>query len=503
MATTTGTTNDRNRNLMLIGGGCAVLALCVCALGGLGAGGYYFYQQSGGGPVVTTGQQPAVEYILDASPRMAQPVDGGSGTRLELARGILAEVVRPADTQVTAGLRVFGNGAVAQPCQDTNLLVPLAAANQTKIADAASVLTAGTSSANAAMAEAMVNAIKDLANTKGPHTLVVITGGTDDCQAQAAETIKAEAARAGITLEQFVVGFQLSAADSAAVKSLVAASSNGGSNTTTYVDAPDEDTLRNILTAIQAHVDQPTVVPATIVQQAATPGAVLNIPTAPPSTNNGGSTPVAGSTSSGPSGLTGQTACDHPYMPLRTGATWTYSAENGIQTWTVLNVTGDQNQATADVQITFPEGSITYHWLCDAQGIRFYQIGGLDLSGSGGVSAQITNEKGVTLPGPALFVPGATWDHSYDMAIDMQGTSASTSFAQSFTAGQVISQTYSYGTFDTITVTGTNAMTISVLNQTFSGTQSMIFGKGVGLIQMSGVSEGTSYVSDLQSYHIP
>jgi hypothetical protein len=498
MATNNSTNNNnRNRMLMIVGGIVAVLALCVCAVGGLGVGGYFYYQRSGG--TVTTAQQPAVEYLLDASPRMAQPTDGG--TRLELARGILAEVIRPASAATSAGLRVFGNGALAQACQDTNLLVPLAVSNQSKIAEAATGVEAG-SQTDAAMAEAMVNAIRDLANTKGPHTLVVITGGKDDCQAQAGELIKAEAAKAGITLEEFVVGFQLSAADSAAVKSLVAASSSGP--VATYLDAPDADTLRNILSAIQAHVDQPVAVPIAIIQQAATPGAVIVLPTLPPAnTPEAGATSATGGATPVPSnGFVGQTACDHPYMPIRTGSTWTYGGDGGAQTWTVTSVTGDQNTATAVVNITVPDGTVTYNWHCDAQGIRLYESAGIN---AGGVTTNITisNEKGVTILGPALLVPGATWDHSYDMNFDMQGTSGSMSFVQSFTAGSVGTETFSFGTFDTISVAGTQSMTMSMLNQSFSGTQSMELAKGVGLVKMSSTTAGSSYQSTLQSYQIP
>jgi hypothetical protein len=495
--------NNRNRTLMIVGGLVAVLALCLCAVLALGMGGYFFYQQQGG--VVTTQQQPAVEYILDASPRMAQPTDGG--TRLEVARGILAEVVRPADTAVTAGLRVFGNGAVATACQDTNLLVPLAVSNQAKIADAATGLEAGSAS-DAAMAEAMVNAIRDLANTKGPHTLVVITGGTDDCQAQAGEIIKAEAARAGIKLEEFVVGFQLSAADSAAVKSLVAASTDG-SGTSTYLDAPDADTLHNILTAIQAHVDQPTTVPIAVVQQAATPGAVLSLPTAAPhtavpqATAAAAATAAAGRATSVPiTGFQGQTACDHPYMPLRTGATWTYSSPQGAETWVVQDVSGDQTSAIATVLITVADSSITYHWHCDTEGIRFYQAG----VNSGGVSLDmgINNEKGVAILAADKFVPGATWDYSYTMTFGEQGTTINTSVSQVNTAGDIIPVTNALGTFDTITVTGTLDMSVDLGgSQAMSGTQSLQFGKGVGLLEVQSTMAGNSSSYSLTSYHIP
>ena len=78
-------------------------------------------------------------------------------------------------------------------CQDTDLLVPLAPANQGLISDQLAALTAG-AGADAALAEAMVAAIRDLAATAGPHSLVVVTGGADSCNPEAGQLIAREAA---------------------------------------------------------------------------------------------------------------------------------------------------------------------------------------------------------------------------------------------------------------------------------------------------------------------
>src|SRR4051812_38804088 len=94
----------RRSPLVYVAIGCGVLLLCV-ACAGLAGGAYYYFSGRPGA------QQPAVEYILDTSPRMAQPAENDAGTRLEVAQGVLAEIVRPADAKVTAGLRVFGTGA--------------------------------------------------------------------------------------------------------------------------------------------------------------------------------------------------------------------------------------------------------------------------------------------------------------------------------------------------------------------------------------------------------
>ena len=120
------------RRLWLGLSGGAVVVLCLCLLVGVVGGvALYLYRSQ---PV---GLSAVVEYVLDASPRMAQPGESGS-PRLTIARAVLAEIVRPADPSLVAGLRIFGSGAVTQSCQDTSLLVPLALSSQGLIADRAS-----------------------------------------------------------------------------------------------------------------------------------------------------------------------------------------------------------------------------------------------------------------------------------------------------------------------------------------------------------------------------
>jgi len=103
--------------------GCALLLLCAMCGASLGA-----WRLLGQRPAAAA--SPSVEYILDASARMALPSIGGVGTRLSVARGVLAEVIRPASPALTAGLRVFGSGKLPDGCADTDLLVPLAPASQ-------------------------------------------------------------------------------------------------------------------------------------------------------------------------------------------------------------------------------------------------------------------------------------------------------------------------------------------------------------------------------------
>ncbi|HKZ70702.1 MAG TPA: hypothetical protein VJ020_11520, partial [Anaerolineales bacterium] len=382
MSTQSSSSTPQQRKLLTVAGGCAVLALCLCVAGLAGAGVYYYVNSR----AQTTADQPTVEYILDASPRMDLAAEGG--TRLEVAQAVLAEIVRPADTSVTSGLRVFGNGAAPEACKDTNLIVPLARANQPQIADELLAVDAG-ASADAALAEAMIAAIRDLAATGGPHTLVVVTGGADACNAQAGELIKQEAERAGIKLQQFVIGFMVDEAEAQAIKAMIEES---GAGAEAYFNAPDLDTLRNLLLTIQNFVDHPSQVAQQLITTAATPGAVIVLPTAVAQATPGGDggpiiiggeTSEAGTTPEPGSDYPSQSACDHPYFPMRPGATWTYSSSEGSgYTWTVNSVSGDLSNATASVTISFETGSITYDWACTPEGITYFTNASVAVEGA-------------------------------------------------------------------------------------------------------------------------
>jgi len=251
--------------------GCLLVALC--ALCGAGVAARRFFGSRG-----PAASQPSVEYVLDASPRMALPADTGGGTRLAVAQGVLDEIIRPSDPALTAGLRVFGAGKQSAGCADTDLLVPLALANQPKIS--ASLLALSPSAqADAALGAAVVAALRDLSLSKGPHALVVVTGGSDSCNQQAGELIAAEARRSGIDYQLFVIGYLVPDDQGSALSGLV---DSGGGH---YIHVSTGDQLRTVLQAIQQYIENQKTrnvagVLATAAAVAAAPTAIANAPRA-------------------------------------------------------------------------------------------------------------------------------------------------------------------------------------------------------------------------------
>jgi hypothetical protein len=441
-----------NRNRILIVAGCLVLA-ALCCLVVLIAGGFYYFQTR------TAAENPGVAYVLDTSTRMGLQSQGGS--RLEVAQGIMSEIVRPGNPQLTSGLRVFGSGVIDQSCEDTELVVPFETANQQRIASELGVLELGASE-ESAMAQAMVDAIRDLAATDGPQSLVVVTGGSDSCHPQASELIAREAELAGIRLQTFVVGFEVSEDEAEAIKGLV--SDIPGA---TYHDAPDAEALLRVLTDIQVVIDQP-----------------------------GG--PVA------------STACDHPYLPVLPGASWTFSGDGYTYNMRVESVSGDMQSARADVVSSFPEGSVTLEWTCAAGGVSFTQMGAFSVSDTVGVGKfEIIDQSGNTLLPTNEFVPGASWSSEHTMAYSIGIAELDSAFtshtSENHSAGAPQTITTPAGTFEAIPVTSDGTVTTS--GQFGIGSNSytsvVYYSEGVGIVRIETFSEGFGIQLDLQSYFVP
>ena len=498
--------------LVYVGVGCVVIALCALCVGVAGAG-WYFYTQS----PTPVASRPAVEYILDASPRMAQPSDGESGTRLAVAQGVLAEIIRPSDPTVTAGLRVFGTGAIAVSCQDTNLLVPLAPANQGQIANHVLALSTGTN-ASAAMGEAMIMAIRDLAATKGDHTLVVVTGGPDSCNPQAGQLIAAEAKKDGIQLQLFVVGYQVSTDDGNAIKGLV---DGAGGN---YVSAKSKTDLSTILASIQQYVNNSSTnsVASVLATAAAAAGAGTSTPAAatavvtPAPTSSGAPTAVAttavaqAATATSGANATGPTACDHAYFPLRPGSTWTFSSSSGQLTWNVTGVTGDLNDATATMDSAVSTGSVTFHWHCTAGGIDSYDFGNLAVAATGVANLKVTQHSGYWLLPANQLTVGASWDNAYTIQYDLTAGGTSVTFVDDVTRHSTVAateqQTVAGVNHDALRVESTEVSHLSIggtAGTTANTTTTIWLVRGIGPVRLDSLDSGSTTSFVLSSYHIP
>ncbi len=456
------TPESKRRSYIIWFVGCAITLVCLLAI--VGALVFIIIRGREG-----KAEQPTIEYILDASPRMESLSNGD--TRINVARGIMAEIVRTADPRLTAGLRVFGTGAQSEGCQDTDLVVPFATANQGKIEGRLGGLEVDPDSASP-VAHAMVAAIRDMASTEGPHSMIVVTGGADSCNPEAAELIRQEADRAGIELRVFVVGFDVPPNELEAVKALVELIPGA-----TYVDAPEAASLWEALFSIQAEVDRMV------------------------------SEPVE----TGSSERAAATACDHPFMPLRTGASWTFDSNEGPLTWSISSASGSGTTASATMDIAVAGVALTTHWICDTGGIRSYDFGSLSEFQFGEVAQiDVVDSSGTWLPAVENLTPGYSWSNSFTTVISVPAAGISaditTTTSESWTVVGMETVVVPAGSFDALRIDGTSDVTMSgmlVGIPGFSSSQSYWFAEGIGIVRFTSSSEGYSSSGELAAYSVP
>jgi len=168
-----------------------------------------------------------------------------------------------------------------------------------------------------------------------------------------------------------------------------------------------------------------------------------------------------------------QSACDHPYFPMREGSTWVYYDPGDVYYyhWDIKSVSGDEQNATAIMKVYINEFSepteeqkqagtqIEYNWVCSAsEGIVSFDMATLKVSNTGDDAFTLTMENiegdGVMIPPADLLTPGYTWELS---------------LSADFSAEALMGATGSMVANDFYTVTGNDPVDFN--GQTFEGLQ--------------------------------
>lgn len=214
----------------------------------------------------------------------------------------------------------------------------------------------------------------------------------------------------------------------------------------------------------------------------------------------------------------GQTACDHPYLPMRPGASWTYQTPDGLVTWAITSVTGDAQSATA--VMTFSAEGVTgsYNWTCSAAtGLVSYDFGRVDFTGLGAPTEfNITNSSGSWLPPASALVAGYAWENSYEQTMKMTlpdnaGTGeGQTTHAERLTVSAVGEVSVGGQTYPSLTISRSGSSTISFTlggiampGQTLPIEGRSVMALGVGIVEMADTINGTSYLTQLVSFTLP
>jgi hypothetical protein len=128
-----------------------------------------------------------------------------------------------------------------------------------------------------------------------------------------------------------------------------------------------------------------------------------------------------------------QSACDHPYFPMRTGSTWTFEdrANQTTITWTVTEVTGDRQTAEAkmNVSVIVPGQAeaiaLNYAWQCNASeglvSFDYVTLSNVD-TGQGELTLQMKQVEGsgILIPPAEQLTPGTSWTLSISGEFTME-----------------------------------------------------------------------------------
>lgn len=222
----------------------------------------------------------------------------------------------------------------------------------------------------------------------------------------------------------------------------------------------------------------------------------------------------------GESGTTAQSACDHPYFPLREGYTFTMSSADGQDMrWEVVSVEGDMDQATAEMQMSWDELAFSYSWTCSAaEGLVSYEFSNPSL-GAFAPEAQIvvSGGSGSFLPPVEELQPGATWEASFDSELDITQVEGGEEIEVSGTihttqSNEVVSD--EAAAFDGREIPAILiqqdlglSMAMTVMGTTVENDMDMAgevrFGYGIGMLEQTSYSEFGDFTSTLKEVTVP
>jgi len=277
--------------------------------------------------------------------------------------------------------------------------------------------------------------------------------------------------------------------------------------------------------AVETAVPEPTAVPPTEAPPTAAPPTEIP-PTEPPPAPETAVEPTAVPVSEtaetgGPATTSGATACDHPYLPIRPGATWTYAQGPDTIVWDVLDVRGDEAEATAVVQITAGEIVLDYEWECSAgTGIAAFDFGNLSSSPLGiEMNVERVNAEGQFILPADQLQPGVTWENQIEnifrftqgLSGEQMEVTGNISVSRLNTVLNANPVTFDDATVDGIQIEQSDTMQIvmdilgSSTTQTVDMTLTYTLGRGIGIIRQDNAIDFSGDVAPmiLVSYSIP
>ena len=192
-----------------------------------------------GEPMARMAAPPRIEFILDASGSMKR--NSGDGSMIEVAKNVMVQVIQGLPDDVDVALRVYGHRIREGrdgDCEDSELLVPFAAIDKTRLLEQVGAIQAlGTTP----IAYSLQQLTHDFAETTDEKIVILLTDGEEECGGDPAAVVS-ELTAEGLNVRVNIVGFALGNEAAKGTMKDVAELSGGG-----FFEASDARTLRTAI----------------------------------------------------------------------------------------------------------------------------------------------------------------------------------------------------------------------------------------------------------------
>jgi Mg-chelatase subunit ChlD len=197
-----------------------------------------------------------IALVLDASGSMRGRTRDGEA-KMRVAQEVMRGLVERLPEDVGVGLRVFGHRQPSEPkarsCEDSELVVPIVAANRAALRREIDKLTP---KGQTPIGLSLRRVAQDFADTAGQRFVILVTDGIETCaerpdQADFPVRVVEELERSGLALQVNVVGFDITDSATRAFLSELAVRSGGR-----YFEAADREQLtRSLREALRARFE--------------------------------------------------------------------------------------------------------------------------------------------------------------------------------------------------------------------------------------------------------
>lgn len=199
-------------------------------------------------------------------------------------------------------------------------------------------------------------------------------------------------------------------------------------------------------------------------------------------------------------------ACDHPYFPIREGASWSYQTSSpGFAPYSYQQSLHSVSAERFTMVTVFDDVTQEVTWTCDESGLTSTEYG----SSSPGISFETLSVSGVTMPPASEWRVGTEWENSFEVQGSMTQQGVTMALAGAITTkNRIVSQeqvTVAAGSFTAYKVESQSAMRLTsnvmgmMIPMNFDVTSWAWYAEGVGLVK----TEAEGSLTELTAYSIP